>query len=259
MSVNLKRQDYQNYRWRRRELLIEVIKGSCLVVFLACFFFRSIWAVVPLSPVGFVYLKRRKKERGKQCRHQLVLQFKECILSVSASLKAGYAVENAFVESGHDMKMLYGENSFIYREIETIRRGLVLNITMEEMLADLAERSGREEMIEFAEVFTIAKRGGGSIPEIIQSSAELIGQKIESQEQIRTLLAARKLEQRIMNVMPFGILIYIGVTYPGYFDMLYHNLFGVLVMAGCLAVYLTAYCLAQNILNRTAEGEEGCT
>lgn len=75
---------------------------------------------------------------------------------MSNSLKAGYAVENAFLESREDIRMLYGERSVMYCELELIRRGMILNITLEELVEDLAERSGCDEIRQFSAVLSVA-------------------------------------------------------------------------------------------------------
>lgn len=248
------KKDYGRHFWKRREIAAELLKSVMLTVGFAYFFYRSIWAVPPMCLIGCLYFRRRKQEKLQHLKQELILQFKECILSVSASLRAGYAVENAFLESLEDMEMLFGKKAVICEELEVIRRGLVLNVTLEELLWDLGNRSHSEEIQEFSEVFSIAKRSGGNIAEIIQHSAEVIRQRIEAEEEIRILLASRKLEQKIMNVMPFGILLYIESGSQGYFNGLYHNLFGTAVMSICLALYLAAYCLADKILERTAAG-----
>lgn len=194
-----------------------------------------------------------KEQKKRDCiGEELTLQFKECILSVAASLKAGYAVENAFLESRSDMEMLYGRESHIYQELELIRRGLIINITLEEQLNDLADRSGSEEIRQFAVVFTIAKRSGGNLPEIIHESAELIGRRVDARQEMQTMLSGRRMEQNIMKIMPFGVLAYIGFSYPGYFDILYHNWQGVIIMTVCLGIYLTAYIMGEKILRKIA-------
>jgi len=252
MKTNSKRRDYHRYEPTVRERVWEIGKAAGAVGFLAYFFYRSVWAVIPLAGIGVIVYRRSAAARARACREQLVVQFQECILSVSTALKAGYAVENAFVESRNDMRLLYGEDSLIYQELETIRRGLVVNISLEEQLTDLAERSDSEDLRQFAQVFAIAKRSGGNLPEIIRSTAELIGQRISMKQEIRTLLSGRRLEQTIMKLMPFGILMYIGVSYPGYFDSLYHNLTGIAVMTGCLGLYLAAYVIGDRTLDRIA-------
>lgn len=252
MTANLKQRDYRKYQWTAGALALSIAKSFLVTALLAFFFYRSLLAFFPLTAVGALFFKKECAEKVKHCREELDGQFKECILSVAASLRAGYAVENAFVESRGDMKMLYGENSFIYEELETIRRGLVINLTLEELLRDLAERSGSEDILQFAQVFAIAKKSGGNLPEIIQTTACMIGQRIEAKQEIVTLLSGRRMEQNVMKLMPFGILLYIGNSYPGYFDTLYHNWQGIAIMTACLGVYLAAYVLGNKILDKIA-------
>ncbi len=189
-------------------------------------------------------------EKGKREKEELTSQFRECILAVSALLQAGYSVENAFLECEQDMALMYGKESLICGELKLIRRGLHINIALEELLADMGERSGCEEMIQFAEVFSIAKRSGGNLADIIGSSAELIGRKIETRKEINTLLSGKKMELMVMKLMPFAILLYIELANPGYFDMLYHNLFGAMIMTGCLIAYLGAYVAGEVVIKR---------
>ncbi len=252
MKASLKRRDYREYTWSGSEVLLTGLQVVGVVVALSWFFYRSLWAVIPLSVLGVLYYRVLREEKIEKCRQQLLYEFKECVLSVATALRAGYAVENAFLESCNDMRMLFGEQSLIFRELEVIRRGLVINITLEELLKDLGDRSACPEMQQFAEVFAIAKRSGGNLTEIIRDSAEIIRQRIDTALEIRTLLSGRALEQKVMKLMPFGILLYIGVTNPGYFDSLYHNWQGILIMTACLGVYLLAYVLSNRILGRVA-------
>ncbi len=68
-----------------------------------------------------------------------------------------------------------------------------------------------------------------------------------------TMLQGRRLEQNVMEIMPFGISLYIAAAYPGYFGTLYHNGMGIIVMTLCLAVYAGAYLLGEKILDRIEE------
>lgn len=226
------------------------MKAVLIVILLSYFFYQSVWAVLPLSVVGFLFFRGECKKKQEKRREELCAQFRECILSVVTCIRAGYAVENAFVESRKDMKLLYGEESLIYEELESIRRGLVVNVTLEELLSDLGKRSDNEDIVQFAQVFAIAKRGGGNLPEVIQSTVTLIGQRIDAKREIQTVLSGRKMEQNIMKGMPFIIVLYINASYPGYFDVLYHNPQGVAVMTVCLVLYLAAYVLGDKIMGK---------
>ena len=257
MKTSLKQPDYRRYEFQKGEWAGVILLAFGVVCFLAAFFYRSPVAVIPLAPLAYPVIRYVSTGRGEKRRRELNEQFKECILSVSASLQAGYAVENAFLESREDMRLLYGESSMIFGELEIIRRGLVINIPLEEMLSDLGERSGSEEIYRFAQMFAIAKRGGGSLPEMIRTSANLISEKLEARNEITTILTGRKMEQNIMRVMPFGILLYVGSTNPGYFDPLYHNLTGVAVMTVCLGIYLCAILIGEKVFEKIRQQMDG--
>lgn len=215
---------------------------------LAHFFYRSFLAVIPLSAIGALLFFKIAADRGKKQQEELAGQFRECILAVATSLQAGYSVENAFVECRQDMAFLYGENGHVVTEMDILRRGLNINISLEELLQDMAKRSGCEEISQFAQIFSIAKRNGGNMAEIIQSSADQIGRQIELKREIQALLGGKRMEMGIMRAMPFGILLYVDVGTPGYFDSLYHNLTGAVIMTLCLLVYLAAYLLGERIM-----------
>lgn len=196
-----------------------------------------------------MYWGIQKKRRKRQ--HLYLEQFKECVLSVLGAIRAGYAVENAFTESIMDMEIMYGKDCWIAKEVRIICRGVRNNKTLEGALAELGRKSRLTEISEFAEVFSIAKRNSGNIPETIELYSKVISDHLELIAELETLLAAKRLEQKVMNIMPFLIVLYLEYTNRGYFDMMYHNLTGVVIMTGCLLVYMAAFALAERIFDKT--------
>ena len=245
MKISLKRQGLH----KDGSVWWILILSVAAVFFLAFFFYRSLWAVLPLTGVGMLCFRNLWKKNRLQKKQELSAQFRECILSVSTMLQAGYSAENAFIECRNDMVMLFGEEARICRELRQVQRGLHINISLEELLADMARRTKCEDILQFAQIFGLAKRNGGNMYEIIRNSAGLIGRKIELRQEMRTLLSGKKMELTMMRVMPFGILFYVELGSPGYFRVLYYNLKGILMMTGCLAMYLSAYALGERVLN----------
>lgn len=231
--------------------LTDIGIGLGIAVFFSFFFYRSAWALPPMLLVGgiFVYWGIQKKRRKRQ--HLYLEQFKECVLSVLGAIRAGYAVENAFTESIMDMEIMYGKDCWIAKEVRIICRGVRNNKTLEGALAELGRKSRLTEISEFAEVFSIAKRNSGNIPETIELYSKVISDHLELIAELETLLAAKRLEQKVMNIMPFLIVLYLEYTNRGYFDMMYHNLTGVVIMTGCLLVYMAAFALAERIFDKT--------
>ena len=134
------------------------------------------------------------------------------------------------------------------KELSLVMKGLRNNVTLERLLTDLGERSGNPDVAEFAQVFAVAKRSGGNMTQMIGDTAEVIGERLSVENEIDVLLASKKMEAKIMEVVPFFIILYIGITSPGFFDPLYHNMTGILIMTGALALYLFAYLLSEKII-----------
>lgn len=240
----------QGYSSRYREWLPDLLKGVAVTILFAWFFYRSVWALLPMSLVGWLYLHRSICHRRYSKNRQLLIQFKECIQAVAASMRAGYAVENAFIDSITDIRSMFGEGCPMEQELQKLRQGLGNNMTLELLLQEMGRRSGLEEIQEFAEIFAIAKRNGGSIPVMIDAVSTSISRRLAVEEEMETLLSARRLELRVMNAMPFMIVWYVEVSNPGYFDMLYGNLTGVVLMTICMGVYLTAYSMSEKIFEK---------
>lgn len=237
-----------NFRKDKKSCLF-LIESLGIILIISEIFYSSLLAAVILTPLFipiYLRMKRRNDEKG---RTDLMLEFRECLNSVETSLKAGYSPENAFRSAGQEMEFMYGGRSRICRELAVIVGGLDSNIPLERLLFELAVRSGVREIRDFAEIFAIAKRSGGNMTEILADTAEQIESRIEVEKEIDVLLSSRRLEQHIMDAVPFAIIFYISISSEGFFDVLYHNPAGILIMTACLAAYLAAFRLSEKILD----------
>jgi tight adherence protein B len=175
-------------------------------------------------------------------------EFKDGIISLSAALSSGYSAENAFEEAWKDLKLLYKEDALIMREFSYIINQIRMNITVEKALNEFAERTGVEDILNFAEIFSTAKRSGGDLVKVIRSTANAISDKVEVKREIITMVTAKKYEADIMKIIPLGIIFYLQFFSPGFLDPLYHNILGKMVMSILLIAYLCAYYLADKIV-----------
>lgn len=248
MSKSYRLPDYAEYRFSLKEGALASLEGIFLVAMVGYFFYRSLLSCIFLLPVFVFFLRKKKRDMAKKRRQELSLQFKDLVLALSANVKAGYSIENAMREAYQDVELLYGAESPVCLEVRHILRGLDNNVILEKLLYDLGVRSRLPDIMQFADVFLIAKRSGGNLTEILEKTAGVIEQKIETDKEIQLMIGARKMEQKIMNMVPFLIIFYIGTTSRGFFDVLYHNLIGAAVMTVCLLFYGTAYLLSERIV-----------
>lgn len=248
MSKSYRPPDYAGYRFPLKEGMLVCLEGALLVVMIGYFFYQSGLACVFLSPLFVIFVREKKKERAKRNRQELSVQFKDLVLALSANVKAGYSIENALRESCRDMVLLYGKDSSICMEVKYMLRGLENHVVFEKLLYDLGMRSHVPDIMQFADVFLIARRSGGNLTEILEKTASVIEQKVETDKEIQLMISAKKMEQKIMNMVPFLIIFYISATSKGFFDVLYHNLVGVAVMTVCLFFYGAACLFSKRIV-----------
>lgn len=240
--------DYRSYWLAPKEWAEYGALGILAAALVAWLFYRNLWAFLILSPLAVVVPLGMREPLRKARQEELARQFRDGALALSSFLSCGYSVENAFRHGTHEMETIHGEDGLITGEFRRICREMELNMTVEEGVCDLAERSGLAEIRQFAEVFVSAKRSSGDLNTVLKDTAELLAKKIDLRQEIGTMVAAKKLEQNIMCLMPAGILVYINVTNPGYTDPLYGNAGGRVIMTICLAVYLLAIVWGQKIL-----------
>ena len=191
---------------------------SVLLVGTAAWLFYNTWlAVAALLPVGIWYWHEWREECCKRKEQLFREQFQNGIQILSSLLKAGYSVENAIREA-------------------------------EQVLTSFSKRVNQEDVNNFVTVFAAAKRTGGDSISILKETVRIIGGKIETEREIQTVLAAKRLEFHVMCVIPLGMIGYMRMAFPEFLNVLYGNIPGVLLMTGCMAVYLFAYRLGNRII-----------
>lgn len=216
---------------------------------LAFTFYRSfrmfLW-MLPFALAGPALERKRLLEKRKK---ELAGQFKESMMVVASSLSAGYSIENALASSVNELSVLFGQGGMIVQEFAFMVQQIRTNRSVEHVLEDFAQRSGLEDVQNFAEVFSVAKRSSGNVGGIMRHTAEVIRDKMQVREEILTMTASRQFEQKIMNMIPFFIVFYVESASPGFFSQMYGTSMGRVLMSGCLAVYLISYVLAKKILD----------
>lgn len=231
-------------------LKIEVqcfLEGIILVSIFAYFFYRSYWAFIILGPGILYYRKEKLKRLCVKRKNILEHQFKETLLSVQTNLQSGYSVENAFLESYSYIINIYGESCDMAKELIWINKGLSNGDTLEHLLLDLGKRCPDSALEDFAGVYAIACKTGSGWSEVITKIINGINRQLEIKQEIELVIHGKKVESRIMCIIPFFILIYMNLTSKGYFDVLYHNAAGILIMSVCLVVYILAFLLSERL------------
>lgn len=241
---------YDKYKYRKHEWLLYAAIGAVTMAVTAWVFYKNTAFVLICSAAGLFYPVIKKKQLVEKRRNVLRLQFKDLLYYVGASLSAGKSVEQAFVQAHKTLENLYpGENSDIVNETGLIIKRLQMNENIESILKDFAERSGIEEIQHFADVFSVSKRTGGNLVEIIRTTTRMISERIEIKQEIETSLAAKRQEQRILSLSSVAMVLFISIMSGEFMEPMYTTAAGRAIMTFSLILMGSGVIISNRMMN----------
>lgn len=196
--------DYTVYILTARQKLTAVLAGI-LIGFIAgyIYFDNTVVGLIVGLIAGYksisIYQKKLFNDRKKALR----LQFRDLLESLSNSFTVGRTAIGAFENAQKDMIAEHGVDAYITREVFLIsesyrKRG----IEIRELLIDFAERSGIEDIISFAGVFQVSTELSGDVGKIVRETRDMIGDRIEVELEIQTMVTGQKNQLNILAIMP---------------------------------------------------------
>jgi tight adherence protein B len=244
--------DYQIYVVSKKEKVLYFILGAIFIFAVAFIFYHSV--VLALFPCVFalLYPKIKMEQKIKARKTELRMQFKDMLYSLSSSLSSGKSVESAFKDILKDLLIQYPDpNTSIILEIESLVRKIESNESVENALADFASRSHLEDIENFSDVFYICKRTGGNMVEVIRNASNIISDKIETKQEIETMLAERSFEQKILSILPVLMILLLSFSAGDYIAPIFHTFAGRAAMTIAIILLTIAYFISKKIMNIT--------
>ena len=233
--------DYHSYHLTWMEIGSSVVISMMITGVVAYLFYDSMFGIL-LFPAMFVLVIQVCRDMGMQRQYrELEEGFLQLIDSMSVGLHAGLSLENAVGQARQELEVLYaGKNHQILKELSYIQRGLEMNQTIDMQLQELGQRSNNHMIFTCALIMQVAKRNGGSLVAIMEQTTATLQLNHEVEQEIRTVMIGKQVEQWIMGVMPMGMLLYLRLGNGEYLNALYHNAGGILFMSICLVVTVVA-------------------
>lgn len=227
--------------------------GEIGILLISYVFYRNLWFSLPLSAAMLPYFLILKKILKRKKRERFRLQLRDFLQLLSGNLQAGDSMENGLKHTLSELSTQWGKDSFIYRDVEWIVRQITLSHQTVRILTAWGEARKDKELMIFLQVFLYGRQAGGDLCKIIRKTTDSISRRIETKQEIETLLASQRYEQEIMSAMPMGLLLYVGLMNPGYLQVLYNNPGGILFMTICLLLYAVCVVLGLYILRIEVE------
>lgn len=235
------------YGPKTREKIMNIVIILLILVFIGYLFYGNIVGALFLVPSVIPIYRQRKQKIIMKNRKEMERQLKDMLIAVSDAMNTGYSIENAIKESYRDIIGIYGYNSAIGSELRLIISRLKLNVSIEVVLQEFASRIEIEDALLFEEIFSVAKRTGGNMTEVIRNVTNNLVLKRSVQEDIDVAINEKRMEQKVMTIIPIFIIVYITIASPGFLDIMYGTWMGRIIMTVFLVAYILAYLWSQKI------------
>lgn len=242
--------DYNYYIMTKKEKLFYIIIAAIVLFFIGYIFYHNVILSFLLAFLSLKFPDIRTKQIIEKRKQNLTTQFKDMLYAVASSLSAGRSIESALKEALNDMRIIYPDNDTdIMKELEYIVRGIEMNEPVEKMLMQFAERSHIEDVENFTDIFTTCKRTGGDLVQVIKSTSQTIGDKIEIKQEIETLISGKKFEFRILLIMPVALILLLSMTTADYMQPVFDTVIGNVVMTVAIILFGIAYFIGKKIMD----------
>ncbi|NTV89288.1 MAG: pilus assembly protein TadB [Clostridiales bacterium] len=227
---------------------LSMLPAAIIIFATAYLFYRSLPLAIAVIPLSALYPSMRQRRIAARERSELNLQFRDMLYSLSSSMSAGKTFEASLRDVHKDLAVLYpGYETKILSEVDIMQRKLGLNEPLETVIGDFAERMEMEDIKNFSEVFRISKRSGANLVEVIRNTTAIINDKLEILQEIDTMLAERRFEQKVLNVVPILMILLLSLTAPEYMAPVFSTLAGRLVMTASLGLLAISWLISAKI------------
>lgn len=241
--------NYGQYHLSRKQFIVAAIVAALLIYGAVYLFYHSVSLSLAAAVLGIAAPRHRRKSLLAQRKERLKLQFKEALYSLTSSLAAGRSLENAFLSTLDDLKLLYpNPRTELLLEFQIVRFRLDNAEPLEYALHNFADRADIEEITQFVDALAACKRSGGDLLAVMKRTSVIIGEKLEIGQEIAVMVAQKKFEGRIMMAVPFVFLTFLSLAAPDYMAPLYGGI-GYLLLTAALALLLLCFWLMAKMMS----------
>lgn len=231
---------------KKRQHILAYLVCSVLasgVVFL--FYHITVLSLILGFAAGFFLEKLFAQSTIRKRQRTLRLQFRDFLESMAVASRAGNVELVAIRSAAKDLRLSYSEQSDIVREIDNIivqyEGG---GIALKDLFADFAKRSNLPDIQNFAMIYEVIEGKSDRFGDIVIQTHEIIGEKIEVEQEIETGITSAKSETYMMLAMPIVVVVLMSVMGGGLLDALFTTMIGHLAATIALALFAVSFVMA---------------
>jgi tight adherence protein B len=223
-------------------------KGITIITILAILFFDRWWVAFVLLPISMFIVRQDQKTRLKHKHTQYLINFRHLLQLLSQAMSAGQSAEKAMHNAVVELKNPSQTADEFQNDVEKLSVSMRNGISIEQVFMQLAKKYPIDEIRMFADLFQSAKRTSGNVPRVMRTIQQMISEKIDVKLEIDIMVAQKKLESRLLFIIPIVLLAILKWTSAEYLLPLYESFIGYMIMSIALLLTLIAYAVSKRIL-----------
>jgi tight adherence protein B len=184
------------------------------------------------------YVKSQRARRMKM----FIEEFPNALDIVTRGVKTGLPL-------GDCIKAIASEGQEPVRgEFRRIVEDMAVGLTLNQALLRLTQRVPIMEANFFAVVLGIQSDLGGNLSEALGNLSRVLRERKMMKQKIKAFSSEAKTSGAIIAAMPVAVASILGITSPDYIGMLFNELIGNIVLAGCAIWMTTGVIVMRNMI-----------
>lgn len=245
--------NYNKYQFSLSQMSMWLLCDCSVMFVLGYLFFKStVLALICLAAVPLFVSLQKKRSIIKQKR-DLLETFRMFICSLSAAMSGtGTSVELAVKEAYKELADMCPSTDCFVKELENILMTVDNNRakSIENEFESFAQRTGLQDIIDFASVLASCRRSNASsIPHIVRLTSGMISDKLDIMHETKVVISENKTEFYMLMAAPSAFLAFMGATMGNFADVLYNTAGGRILMAAILAVNIGCFLYGVNVID----------
>src|SRR5699024_8977936 len=204
-----------------------------------------------ISLIGLFYPRIKAGRDKKRIEEKMLLQFREAILSLSSSLKAGSSLQTALqrCEIDLDRELRLQKERPMLDALVSLNGDIQLGKPIDDVLLDFKKSHDLEDISHFIDAIIMTRSKGGNLADVIANTSESISDKILIQQEIKLATTQKRMEASVLTFMPVGLVIILMVLNPGYMQPMYETTLGTVLLFIAIIMLVINYFIGRKVTN----------
>lgn len=229
------------------KLFFYLISGAFLLS-VGWLFYDSIKFSLPLGfliiPAKKYYIKILKEKR----KSKLTIQFRDLLYSISSFISSGRSLGQSLTESIDFWRGTYDDKDMIIIELRWMTKRMTEGKERDvDVLRNFAERSDIRDIEDLVMVCDTCKNTGGNFTAAVNKCADIIGDKISLEKDLKMISSQKMFEGRIVAITPFLIIFFIKILSPEYMMALSYTNQGRVISTIALIMIICSFILIERM------------